>query len=192
MRIDITDIMLEAGAHKTVPVQIAIEPLEMAGAEVQFDRPFTGEAEIWNAGDRLLVRAKVFGEAAMQCSRCLAPVSVPLDVSFEEEFIQGQPGQASVAGNDDDDDDDLDSDVVEGRTVTYFSGDEIDLSDSLRENVLLELPMKPLCSEDCEGLCPGCGANLNTDECQCKEETPTVDPRLAALKDLLRKPDSNS
>lgn len=180
LRVNVADIKLETGSHKTVPVQIAIESTE----EAQFDRPFEGEAEIWNVGDRLLVKATVSGEALVPCSRCLTAFSVPLNVSFDEEFVQGEPGAEDAA---DDDDEEL---GVE-RTVTYYQGDEIDLSDPLRENVLLELPMQPLCDEDCKGLCPTCGSNLNTETCQCTEAT-TVDPRLAALKDLLRKPDSNS
>lgn len=186
MRINVAEIKLEAGNHKRFPVQVAVESIEMAGQVVQFDRPFEGEAEIWNAGDRLLVKAELSGEATLQCSRCLAPTTLPLDVSFEEEFIEGAPAHEA------EEDDEQETEVDAGRSVTYYSGDEIDLSETLRDNVLLELPMKPLCSEDCAGLCPGCGTNLNTGSCQCAEETHTVDPRLAALKDLLRKPDSNS
>ncbi|HWH71905.1 MAG TPA: DUF177 domain-containing protein [Candidatus Sulfotelmatobacter sp.] len=183
MRINVADIKLEAGNHKTFPVQVAVEAVEMAGQDVVFDRPFTGEAVIWNAGDRLLVQASVAGEATIQCSRCLAPVTLPLEVSFEEEFIEGTPGEQE---------DELDSEAEDERNVTYFSGDEIDLSEPLRENILLELPMKPLCSDDCAGLCQTCGTNLNEGPCQCGEQTHAVDPRLAALKDLLRKPDTNS
>lgn len=179
MRVNVADIKLEMGSHKTVPVQIAIESSE----EAQFDRPFEGEAEIWNLGDRLLVKASLSGEAQVPCVRCLTPFSVPLDVSFDEEFIEGEPGAEA--------EDDEEAELGVERTVTYYQGDEIDLSDPLRENVLLELPMQPICADDCQGLCPSCGTNLNTDKCQCTEAT-NVDPRLAALKDLLRKPDSNS
>ncbi|HYF95628.1 MAG TPA: DUF177 domain-containing protein [Symbiobacteriaceae bacterium] len=183
MRINVSDIKIEAGSHKKVPVQVAVESVEMAGQQVVFDRPFEGEAEIWNAGDRLLIQASVAGEATLECSRCLSPVTLPLQVSFEEEFVEGAPSEGA---------EEPDSDAEAERSVTYYSGDEIDLSDPLRENILLELPMKPLCSDECEGLCPSCGTNLNEGPCQCGEQSHTVDPRLAALKDLLRKPDSNS
>jgi uncharacterized protein len=162
---------------------VAVDPVEMAGQPITFDRPFEGSAEIWNAGDRLLVKASVAGEATVECSRCLTPFSLPLEVAFEEEFVEGEPSDEA---------DEQEFEVDEQRTVTYYSGDEIDLSEPLRENVLLELPMKPLCREDCRGLCTTCGTNLNEGECQCTEATHVVDPRLAALKDLLRKPDSNS
>lgn len=192
MRVDISDIKLEAGNHKTVPVQIAIDN---AGDDTaRFDRPFTGEAEIWNAGEgRLLVRVNVAGQATVVCSRCLTEFSLPMEVSFEEEFVEGAAPNESA----DTDDDEADEDELEEsqRTITYYSGDEIDLSEPLRENVLLELPMKPLCNEDCEGLCPTCGTNLNEGPCTCAagEKAPVnVDPRLAKLQELLRKPDSNT
>lgn len=189
MRVNVADIKLEAGTHKRVPVSVAVEPVDMGGQAVQFDRPFEGEAEIWNAGDRLLVRADVSGEAVLQCSRCLNPFSMPLHVKFEEEFIEGTPDDEPA----EDEEADETFDDEKSRTVTYFSGDEIDLSEPLRENVLLEVPMKPLCDEDCEGLCPTCGTNLNEGSCACTEESPAVvDPRLAKLAELLRKPDSNS
>jgi len=180
LRIGIADLKLEAGLHKTVPLVFTMQPVEMGGLLFHFDQPITGDAEIWNTGDELLVRARVKGETLVECSRCLTPFTLPIQARFEEEFVEGDPKA-------DDDDDDL---LTDDRTVTHFLGDAIDLSDAIRENVLLELPMKPLCSEDCKGLCPTCGANLNDGPCTCTEAI-EIDPRLAAFKDLLRKPDSN-
>jgi uncharacterized protein len=67
--------------------------------------------------------------------------------------------------------------------TSYYRGDQIDLKELLREQFYLALPMKPLCREDCHGLCPQCGTNLNTGTCAC---TPVwEDPRLAPLKGLV-------
>jgi len=182
VRINVADLLTEAGQHKAAPVAVAMEPVEFGGQVFHFDRPLTGEVEIWNTGDSLLVKGSLAGEVLIQCSRCLAPITLPLDLSFEEEFVEGEPpAEGEEAGDEGDDD----------RTITYFQGDEIDLTEALQQNILLELPMKPLCSEDCLGLCPTCGANRNETSCTCQQAT-DVDPRLAALKDLLRKPDSNS
>lgn len=182
MRINIADIKLDAGKHKTVNVETRLEPVELGGQEVRFDEPFAGEAEIWNAGDRLLVKVDLSGEASLVCGRCLGEFTEPLDVSFEEEFVE-------VAG--DGRSEETEEDESE-RTVSFYTGDEIDLTEPLRENILLELPIKPLCDVDCKGLCPTCGTNLNEGGCTCEGDPEAVDPRLAALKDLLRKPDSNS
>ncbi|MFZ5827999.1 MAG: YceD family protein [Bacillota bacterium] len=183
MRINIADIKLEAGKHKTVPVETRLESVEFGGLEVRFEEPFTGEAEIWNAGDRLLVKVDLSGEASLVCGRCLGEFTEPLDVFFEEEFIEAGHGEGRA---------EEDEEEESGRTVSFYTGDEIDLTDPLRENILLELPIKPLCDADCKGLCPTCGTNLNEGDCACEGDREAVDPRLAALKDLLRKPDSNS
>lgn len=186
MRVDIGDIKEKAGLHKTVPVEVSVEPVELGGQLFHFDRPFKGQAEIWNAGDRLLVRAHLSGDSLVQCSRCLSPSTLPMDVAFEEEFIEGTEDAGAAA------DDDDESGLPEVRTISYYQGDEIDLSEPMRENVLLELPMKPLCSPDCEGLCPTCGANRNDAACDCADPEKPVDPRFAAIKDLFRKPDSTT
>jgi uncharacterized protein len=68
--------------------------------------------------------------------------------------------------------------------VGFYQDDKIDLSQMIWEQVYLALPMKPLCKEDCRGLCPQCGTNLNLSMCSCDRET--VDPRLATLKTLLK------
>jgi uncharacterized protein len=72
--------------------------------------------------------------------------------------------------------------------VGYYEGDGILLEDALREQVLLEAPIRAICREDCKGLCPHCGANLNQQQCSCAE--PLEDPRWAALKDIRSKLDS--
>lgn len=177
MQVYVGDIKLDTGSHKTVPLHISLDPVEFGGQEVQFDQPFEGEAEIWNTGDRLLVKASLSGEATADCSRCLTRFTLPLDIDFDEEFMEGEV-TTEVA------------DADEGRSLSSYEGDHIDLTDPLRENALLELPMKPLCKATCAGLCPTCGTNLNEGPCDCGEHKP-VDPRLAALQELLRKPDSN-
>lgn len=179
MRIAVEEIKSEAGLHKTVPVEFTLEPVEFSGETFRFDRPFSGEAEIWNTGDELMVRARLSGEAEVGCGRCLTRFRLPLKVSFTELFREGEPTEEAEEEEGDE------------YTLTYYTGDQIDLTDSLRENVLLELPMQPICRKDCKGLCPTCGANLNDEACQCAAET-AVDPRLAKLEELFRKPDSNS
>ena len=68
--------------------------------------------------------------------------------------------------------------------TSYYADDQIDLNEMMREQFYLALPMKPLCREDCKGLCPQCGTNLNTGTCDCAPVW--EDPRLAALKQLKR------
>jgi uncharacterized protein len=175
VRVDIADIKTEAGEHKRVP--LAAEAASVP--DVRFDGPVTGDAEVWNTGDSFLVKARLNGTAVLECSRCLGEFRLPLAARIEEHF---KPGQPSPTGELEEDD--------EGRTFSFYEGDEIDLTEPLRQQVLLELPMKPLCAAACRGLCPNCGANLNDEPCRC-EPPAEVDPRLASLKRLLEKTDSD-
>jgi len=69
--------------------------------------------------------------------------------------------------------------------VSYYQGEGLLLEDAVREQVLLALPLKVICREDCKGLCPHCGKNLNTEQCSCAE--PVEDLRWSALKEIRNK-----
>jgi uncharacterized protein len=108
----------------------------------------------------------------MPCSRCLEPYIMPIDQSFD---LRYQPHAKNTGeGEREIEEDDL--------TTAFYENDEIDLGQLMREQFYLSLPMKPLCREDCQGLCPVCGTNLNKSTCDCKREW--EDPRFAALRKL--------
>jgi uncharacterized protein len=122
---------------------------------------------------RLTGRVKTMLE--LPCSRCLEPYTLPVDQTFD---LRYQPhAQNAGEGEREIEEDDL--------TTAFYENDEIDLGQLIREQFYLALPMKPLCGDDCKGLCPVCGANLNRDACGCRLDW--EDPRLAALKELRRK-----
>ena len=111
----------------------------------------------------------------LPCSRCLESMIAPVDAQFD---LRYQPHSANVGeGEREIEEDDL--------TTAFYQHDEIDLEQLMREQFYLALPMKPLCGDDCKGLCPICGTNLNRGTCDCKQES--LDPRLAALKQLRSK-----
>lgn len=120
---------------------------------------------------RLAGHAKTVLE--VECSRCAEPFRIDVDAPFDLVYLP----QAENAGEGEREigDEDL--------NTSFYRGEAIDLGDLLREQFYLALPMKPLCSPDCKGLCPECGTNLNRGTCDCKPSW--EDPRLAALKDLL-------
>jgi uncharacterized protein len=119
---------------------------------------------------RLVGRVKTTLE--LPCSRCLEPYSLPVDQEFDLRYHPHS--EASAEAETEVEDEDLET--------SFYRDEQIDLNDLLREQFYLALPMKPLCREDCKGLCPQCGTNLNTDTCDCSTEW--EDPRLAALKQL--------
>ena len=115
------------------------------------------EGEFLCTGDnRISVRAEVSARADTRCSRCLEPVSVPVNATVDAIFDR-QP---------DPEDPDLYS----------FEASTVELTDAIRDALLLELPMRSLCSEDCRGLCPVCGINLNKGTCTCQEGAEVVNP----------------
>lgn len=108
----------------------------------------------------------------LPCSRCLEPFTWPIDSSFD---LRYQPHAVNTGeGEREIEEDDL--------TTAFYENETIDLGQLMREQFYLSVPMKPLCTEDCQGLCPTCGTNLNKSTCDCKPEW--EDPRLAVLKTL--------
>jgi uncharacterized protein len=108
----------------------------------------------------------------LSCSRCLEAFTLPVDAAFD---LRYQPHAVNTGeGEREIEEDDL--------TTAFYENDTIDLGQLMREQFYLALPMKPLCREDCRGLCALCGANLNRGTCGCQHEW--QDPRLAVLKHL--------
>jgi len=108
----------------------------------------------------------------LPCGRCLEPFRLPVDTTFDLRYL---PRSQNIGeGEREVKEDDL--------SAAFYDEERIDLEQLLREQFELALPMKPLCAEDCLGLCPSCGTNLNRGTCDCKREW--EDPRLAVLKTL--------
>jgi uncharacterized protein len=123
--------------------------------------------------DAFAVSGTVKTTLEVECSRCVDPLEVPIDAAFDLRYMP----QAANTGEGEQEvgEDDL--------ATAYYREGMLDILDLLREQFVLALPMKPLCTEDCRGLCPVCGTNLNKSQCDC---APTwEDPRLAPLKSLL-------
>jgi uncharacterized protein len=108
----------------------------------------------------------------LQCSRCLEPYRMPVDIEFDQRYLPQSEATPELEAEVPDED----------LETSYYRDEEIDLNDLVREQFYLALPMKPLCRDDCKGLCPQCGTNLNTGTCDCRPGW--EDPRLAPLKAL--------
>ncbi len=142
-------------------------------------------------GDRFHVSGRVSTRLELACGRCLEPFEIPVDAEFDLRYLpQGEnagdgaadgPGRPGRNDEQEVSEDDL--------TTSFYRAGALDLADLLREQFQLALPMKPLCSEACRGLCPQCGTNLNRTTCECTNSW--EDPRLAALKGLLDRQKEN-
>ena len=131
------------------------------------------------SADVFRVAGRVSTRLELECGRCLEPYEIAVDAPFELRYVP--QSENSGEGDQEVGEDDL--------TTAYYREGVVDVIDLLREQFQLALPMKPLCSEACQGLCAVCGTNLNRSSCDCKPRW--EDPRLAALKGLLDRQKEN-
>lgn len=114
-------------------------------------------------------------EIELRCARCLEPVANAVSESFD--LIYRPQGVDAVAEE---------ASISRAETeIGYYQGEGLLLEDALKEQILLALPVKQICSAECKGLCPHCGTNLNTGSCNCAVSMP--DARWSALEDIRRK-----
>ncbi len=133
----------------------------------------SGLAElIPNSGGEIRVRGRLKVRMEAECDRCLEPASFPLDLSFDlfYEPLAASPRIEEVELNESD------------CEIAFYQGEGLELEDVLREQILLALPMRRICREDCKGICPECGENRNVAACTCRLKP--ADDRWAALRDL--------
>jgi uncharacterized protein len=129
-------------------------------------------ADVRKDGDRVRLTGRMTTTLELDCSRCLEPYAIPIDARFDLLLLPASAnkgeGEHEVAEED--------------LGVSFYKDEVIDLADVVREQCYLALPMKPLCQEDCKGLCPVCGKNRNREACTC--ENRWVDPRMEPLRHL--------
>lgn len=130
------------------------EPRPMLGPEMSLVGPLRGTARLHRIQHGLLVQCDLSASATCECARCLQPMIQELKTHFDEEF--------RFAGNSDD----PDAFGVKGQQI-------LDLTEAARQYLVLELPINPVCSSDCPGLCPACGEPLRDHECQAGSPSPS-------------------
>jgi uncharacterized metal-binding protein YceD (DUF177 family) len=156
MRFKINEIGAE-GLPLHVPVTAEWVAAACPDAELRpGPRGLALDGRIEKMGEDYLLRANVRGELETSCSRCLEPARVPIDVPLAVTFVSSEADKT---------DDDEDPDVV------ALKGGEIDVGEEVRDEILLAVPINPLCSEGCRGLCEVCGGNRNLSACSCKADT---------------------
>jgi DUF177 domain-containing protein len=156
-------------------IALSEETLDLGEPADTWDGPATVQAElrVGRSGRGVLISGSFNGDVPLVCSRCLEPFRFRTGDRFDlycEPGGEGRPEEAHELA-----DDELD--------VTYLEEGRINTDHLLRENILLSLPVQPLCREDCRGLCSRCGANLNKGACTCTQIR--MDPRMQALRKLL-------
>lgn len=147
------------------------------------------EIELEQENVKLIENVKIIGEltkgivrvdaegtirtkAEIECTRCIQPIEKEFEIPFKASFIA--PEHFTEAKEAELNDEDLD--------VSVYEDDKIDLTELVREQIILNLPEQIFCKDDCKGLCAKCGGNRNLIDCKCEEKE--IDPRWAALKNL--------
>ena len=134
-----------------------------------------GDMIVTREYENIRVSGRVTAPLALCCSRCLADFTSFVDTSFTIFF------RKEVASTSTTNEDELELGEMDLLSSTY-GGDEIDLTHEIEEQVAMEIPLKPLCSDACKGLCHECGTDLNTSSCSCSKES--VSLTFSALKNF--------
>lgn len=168
IKLNVVEIKKKLVGEKSFRFELEPKELNLTPEDLPVVGKITVEGSLANGGDVLLLNAVVQASVARQCGRCLKEFQVETQAEILEKFYPA------------------DAQGIEKGAYTY-EFDVVDITEALREGLLLVEPISALCKEDCRGLCPVCGIDRNVASCSC--ETNTIDPRLAALKQLLEKSD---
>lgn len=156
------------GEREHVSFDCALPPLFLDGGEINIIQPAHFDLTLTSVDKAVTVEGSFTVDIKVQCGRCLKDFVLSLSPDFGETYYdQSQPPPGP-----------LKEDWIP------FSGDVINITPEVENAILLNLPMRLICSEQCRGLCPVCGADLNKQQCDCVRED--MDPRMAKLKELLK------
>ena len=165
MKLDLKPLAQQPGAVLPFALQVDLSDLEWYGARPAA-QPVRVEGQVQNRAGALELKARLDTVLSLACDRCAKPFEREKTVEYETLLA------FELANGESDD------------IILLDEDGELELDGLMREVFLLEMDTKNLCSEDCKGLCPGCGVDLNVEPCRCKKE---IDPRLAVLAQLLER-----
>ena len=169
MKLDLKPLAQQPGEVLPFELCVDLSDTEWNGAR-PFVQPVHVEGQVRNRAGALELKARLDTVLSLTCDRCAKPFEREKTVEYETllafELANGESGDI----------------------VLLDKSGELDLDGLMTEVFLLEMDTKNLCSEDCRGLCPGCGVDLNVEACRCKKE---IDPRWAKLSQLLEQKETD-
>ena len=167
------------GVFNDHEIEVTASQLAFNIADVAFVSPVRGDVRLLrHSEDNIYVKAAVSAEIEMECGRCLEPFTIDLAGVYEIQFIPANNPEEIISGGFEDEE-------------RYYDGESIDISEDTRQALVIQIPIWPLCSQECEGLCAGCGVNLNEAHCVCDDagdfasDLPRVNSPFAELPQLL-------
>ena len=168
MKLDITKGIQKKGVDVPFELEDTWGEDHWNGDTIAYVGPVSLSGTYMLADETVLVRGEARAVIQSRCARCLTPTNTPVTSEVDEAFIRDR-GDGELE--------------VEEDQYTY-TGHVLELDDAVRTAVLLELPSRILCKEDCRGLCAQCGANLNVNVCSCQKDLTSRNP-FSALASLL-------
>jgi uncharacterized protein len=170
MRIELVDLEHGKGEFEHV---YEPEELDLGDDRVNLCGRASLSGRVRKAGAEVFFQGHVETCVQVDCDRCLKPIQLPVASDFSLEYITANEYEASRTAE-------LTEDLM---TVSVFDGASIDLDEIAKEQILLLVPTRSLCREDCKGICLTCGADRNAIDCNCGQME--IDPRWGALKNLV-------
>lgn len=170
MLIDVSDLIKRKKKRQEVHLEFQKQAFMDRNEKIGFAKPIKLEGELVRENEFITLKGNMQTELLLACSRCLDRFNYKINLEINVKFA-------------------VNKDVVE-LDVYNIKNDSINLDDIIESNIISELPIKRLCSEECAGLCPCCGVNLNVTKCDCAQhkeankEEEILDPRLAKLKNF--------
>lgn len=165
MIIDLSEIIKNDSIKINLDSDISFEQVEFMGESFQFEKPLHIKGTIVNNTKSLELNAEVEGEMGVCCARCREPLTVRVEFGVKEVIMQNAEG-------------------IDDEDVIVIDGEKIDIAEVVLNNFLMNVSGKYLCHDDCKGLCPKCGINLNKGECNCSDDD--IDPRWAKLAEIMK------
>ncbi len=162
MKIEFNDLIKRKNFTKDLEGTITMESFLYEGDEIIFKSPVKAKGEASVLEDILELNLEVSTDIELTCTRCLDRYTSNINLNISEVYTNDSQ--------------------KENEDIIFITEDYIDIDKVIIDNILLSLPIKKLCSDNCKGLCQSCGANLNRTTCNCSKED--VDIRLAELKNL--------
>lgn len=160
--LDLSDLITKKVDNKLVDIKLDVNNFTYDSENYKVLDALTLKGKLLMNNSIINFNAELQGTVELVCSRCLQKFPYHIDLEINEKFTDNPE-------NKDDE-------------VIFINNYEVDINKIVENNIILSLPIKKLCREDCKGLCPICGTNLNISTCNCHEEN--IDPRFAKLKDL--------
>jgi len=172
MKINIKDLVSELTEYS---FDVPVLEFDFSQEEALLKEKVHVEVKVEKMRKDILLRGNINTHLELECSRCLKRFLYPVNENFQTIFQPFSPRTTE---------EEIEL-VKEDLDVAFYKEDIIDLTEIVREQILLSIPMIPFCDQSCLGLCPHCGQNLNQGKCQCVTET--IDPKWHKLQNLAKK-----